>query len=212
MYVFTRQDLNTLIDAAEALEAGAAGAKPANGSGSVRSPAPPPTVAPFYSLTFFHHKQNPASSDSAGPNNNADKAWRQSGRDDTTNSSSSSSSGSSLVELSAELRFPPTLSSDPSGSLCGQLRRQLDGLLRRSSVGHDHGKAGGGNQETEDEQARRAMGDGVRVREGETEEAFYGEAFGVGRRRRRWGAPRDGIRTERWVVGWVGWLAVGGGG
>ncbi|CAN0459768.1 unnamed protein product, partial [Ectocarpus sp. 12 AP-2014] len=153
------KDLNTLIDAAEALEAGAAGAKPANGSGSERSPAPPPTVAPFYSLTFFHHKQNPASSDSAGPNSNADEAWRQSGRDDTTNSSSSSSSSSSsLVELSAELRFAQTLSSDPSGSLRGQLRRQLDGLLRRASVGHDHGNAGGGNLETEDEQARRAMG------------------------------------------------------
>ncbi|CBJ33248.1 hypothetical protein Esi_0448_0010 [Ectocarpus siliculosus] len=92
-------------------------------------------------------------------------------------------------------QYPPDVASTNSKSL--KLRRQLDGLLRRASVGYDHGNAGGGNQETEDEQARRAIGDGVRVREGGTEEAFYGEAFGVGRRRRRGGAPRDGIRTER---------------
>ncbi|CAN0338952.1 unnamed protein product [Ectocarpus sp. 6 AP-2014] len=44
---------------------------------------------------------------------------------------------------------------------------------------------------------RRAMGEGVRVKEGETEEAFYGEGFGLGRRRRWAGPRRDGTRTER---------------
>lgn len=83
--------------------------------------------------------------------------------------------------------------------------------MRRASVGDDHGGGGHGNQGTADEQARRAMGEGVRVREGETEESFYGEAFGVGRRRRKAGPPRDGIRTERWVAGSVdGRFGVGG--
>lgn len=121
-----------------------------------------------------------------------------------------------LGELRAELRFPPTLSSDPSASLRGQLRRQLDGLLKRVAVigaagsreadpdqsERDAGEDRGDGRD--DEWERMAMEEGVRVREGETVEDFYGEAaFGGGRRRRpAWGAPpRDGIRTERWVAG-----------
>lgn len=184
------QDLNTLIDAAEALEASAAGVKPAKSSAGVSSPAPAPTVNPFYSLTFFHHqpeqKQHQHPPD-GGDNDSADS--------------------SALLELRAELRFPPALSADPSGSLRRQLRRQLDDLLKRVSVnGGGVSGQGTGDQGHEDvlhgdgRERMRAMGEGVRVREGETEDDFYGEAFGKG----GWGVPpRDGIRTERWVAGWV---------
>lgn len=190
LYFFfcSTQDLNTLIDAAEALEPSAAGFNPATSSGGVSSPAPPPTVDPFYSLTFFHHqpeqKQNQHPPD-GGDNDNE------------------SADSSALLELRAELRFPPALSSDPSGSLRRQLNRQLDGLLKRVSVNEGGvGGQGAGDQGQEDvlhgdgRGRIRAMREGVRVREGETEDDFYGEAFGKG----GWGTPpRDGIRTERWV-------------
>ena len=194
------------------MEAAAAGTTtPTNGS--VRSPAAPPTVDAVYTLTFFHHQPG--------------QQQQQRSSDTRINSSSSSSSNvagnNALAELRAELRFPPTLSSDPSASLRGQLRRQLDGLLRRvTAVGGGGGASGGGGGAADPGQKERgddgeeglgdraewermAMEEGVRVREGETVEDFYGEAaFGRGRggRRRRpeWGAPqRHGIRTDRWV-------------
>ncbi|CAM9575210.1 unnamed protein product, partial [Laminaria digitata] len=53
------KDLNTLIDAAEALEATAAGLTSGtdsnNSNNSNASSASPPSVDPFYTLTFFHH-------------------------------------------------------------------------------------------------------------------------------------------------------------
>eukprot|EP00903_Cladosiphon_okamuranus_P005898 g5832.t1 len=198
------KDLNTLIDAAEALEAAAAGTTPTNGS--VRSSATPPTVDALYTLTFFHHQPGQQIS----PDN-----------DSSSSSGSSGSSGSkvngsdALAELRAELRFPPTLSSDPSASLRVQLRRQLDGLLQRvQAAAIGGGEVGGDQRERDvgregertdrrngDNWGRMAMEEGVRVREGETVEDFYGgAAFGGGRGRRRkaWGAPpRDGIRAER---------------
>lgn len=184
------------------MEAAAAGTTPTNGS--VRSPAMPPTVDALYTLTFFHHQPG-----------------QQLSPDNDNNSGSSSSSSSNvngsgaLAELRAELRFPPTLSSDPSASLRIQLQRQLDGLLRRvaaiggGEVDREQREGDAGREEEgrgdRDDWERMAMEEGVRVREGETVEDFYGEktfSGGRGRRRRKaWGAPpRDGIRAERWVV------------
>lgn len=190
------QDLNTLIDAAEALESAASGGT----NGSVKSPASPPTVDPFYLLTFFH-RQTPRPQTRGSSNNNADPE-----------EANSDSNDSQLMELRAELRFPPALSQDPSGSLRGQLRRQLDGLLKRVAAADEpadpEGRSGGGgakrrDEERDDEWERLVMEEGVRVREGETAEDFYGGAYGGGgaggRGRRRGAPPRDGIRTERWV-------------
>ena len=250
------QELNTLIDAAEALEATAAGLS--NGSSSNASSASPPSVNPSYVLTFFHHTNTTASnndgrgndapdeiSDSGGGGGGGGWGGRGGGKGGGGDGGGGASfrgehalnevsfhsglkesgsqkggegerirgagggggeeggdreSASPLVELRAELRFPPVLSPDPSGSLLGQLRRQLDGLLRRVP-GFDDGSrgaspawgAGGGRGEM-------AMGEGMRVAEGKTEESFYGqEAFRAMFRdgRRRKPPPRDGLRMER---------------
>lgn len=183
------QDLNTLIDAAEALEVSAARVKPTNDRGGVSSPASAPIVNPFYSLTFFHRQP--------------EHQQQQHPRDDSTTSSSTTNDSadiSALVELRAELRFPSALSADPSGTLRRQLRRQLDGLLKRVSTNRrDVSGQGMGDQLPKEmlhgdgRDRRRATGESVK---GGTEDDFYDEAFGEG----GWGAPpRDGIRTERWV-------------
>lgn len=211
-----RQDLNTLIDAAEALEAAATGAKSAA--------AAPPKVDAFYTLRFFHHQPEATRSDtqrSSSSDDDIDAVWRrQSGNSSSGGGENSGSDRGELMELRAELRFPPSLSSDPSGSLRGQLRRQLDGLLKRVAGAGGGGEGGRDRQPDATGEAAaaaaaaagegidweaRAMGEGVRVREGETVEDFYGEAFGGGGGRRRqrpaWGAPpRDGIKAERWVT------------
>ncbi|CAM9364015.1 unnamed protein product, partial [Pylaiella littoralis] len=186
--VSVRQDLNTLIDAAEALEASAAGIRPKNGSGGTSSPAPPPTVDAIYSLTFFHHQsEQQQQQQQQQPPSDGSRGSSSSGND--------SADRSALSELRAELRFPPALSSDPSGSLRRQLRRQLDGLLKRVSA-----NAGGSSgQGTGDQRHEEVLyGDGRTRRrattEGDAEDGLYGEAFGEG----GWGTPpRDGIRTER---------------
>lgn len=233
--LLVRQDLNTLIDAAEALEAAAAGIPESNGS--VRSPASAPSVDPFYSLTFYHYSLEPVqerASFSGGrrqPSGNVvegvmDQGWggrgeggrkasrnaqqeqtqgqqrqqqeQQIGRPSETDVTNHGDDGNDhdhheplpLLELRAELHFPPALSTDPSASLRTQLRRQLDGLVqrvqeaevarrsqRRDGMGDDTGD-GEEEEEDDDEREARALREGVRVSEGETEEEFYGRAFG----------------------------------
>lgn len=226
------QDLNTLIDAAEALEVAAAGAAPS----SPPSAAAPSSVDPFYSLTFFHHKpqrQN-ANKSSAGhsparahtgahllpPSSRPSHASRNGGDERARGGNGSEEAKPTgdpahredeeavnlpLVELRAELRFAPSLSADPSRSLRTQLRRQLEGLLKRVPTGSD-GDAGSrdpeeGDGDDDSEREKRMMSEGIRVREGETEEDFYGDTFGGmfdgSRRGSGRGPPRDGIRMER---------------
>ena len=179
------QDLNTLIDAAEALD----GAASTNGATNGLE-TPLPSIGPSYSLTFFHHKPDrrrghetrsqpsPSSESYDRARNSAGEIKAASSDGDGVEESSVEDELRPLVELRAELRFAPALSVDPTASLRSQLQRQLEGLLKRVPRGIEESPApwsSGQGEEDDSEREDRMIGEGVRVREGETEEEFYGD-------------------------------------
>ena len=178
------QDLNILIDAAEALD----GAASANGATNDLE-TPLPSIDPCYSLTFFHHKphrrrghetrsQSSPSSESSDRARNSDGEIKAaSGDGDGVEESNVEDELRPLVELRVELRFAPALSADPTASLRSQLRRQLEGLLKRVPRGIEESPApwsSGQGEEDDREREGKMIGEGVRVREVETEEEFHG--------------------------------------